>query len=321
MFSSRHQIHISIKDRSILFLEAGKNQQFFHYGQKCIPSGVIQEGQIKDMETLVMLLEEIVTVHKWRGKTLSFCIPDSVVIVRKIVIPEEVLDDEILGYLYMQLGESIHLPFDDPVLEAVPMEGFDQNREAILIASKESVINDFVELFKEVSLKPVVADLSMLSIYRTYFNTGLAEAQDHLLLVQIALDYMLLSVFHQHQPVFVRHYPLEFSEEEVEVAKNRNGMEYYTWAGSYDSVIRKSKDLNAEIQRFLSYYRYNFSTNEQSITKMIVTGDHPCTETFYTELTESIETDIIPFIQPLFQTKKGINIPAVYTDCIGLALK
>lgn len=312
---------MSIKDRSILFVEGGTNQQFYQYGQKCLPSGIIHEGQIQDRDTLIMLLEELVTVYKLKGKTLSFCIPDSVVIVRKIAIPNEVLEDEILGYLYMQLGESIHLPFDDPILAAVPIADFTQNREAILIASRESVINEFISLFKEVSLKPLVADLSLLSIYRTYYHTGLANPEDHLLLVQIGLDYMLLSVFYQHQPVFVRHYPLEFIEEEIEVTRSSSGLEYFTWTGDYGSIISRSKDMNAEIQRFLSYYRYNFSSHEQSITKIIITGDHPCTKTFYQEFAKSIEIETLSFIEPLFQIKKGINIPAVYTDCIGLALK
>ena len=320
MFGNGHRVHMSIKDRSILFVEAGKKNQFYQYGQKCLPSGVINEGQIQDIETLTMLMEEIVTVHKLKGRTLSFCIPDSLVIVRKVPIPDEVLDDEILGYFYMQLGESIHLPFDDPILEAVPINGFEENREAILIASKESVINEFSTVFREASLKPVVADLSLLSIYRTYYHTGMANSDDHLLLIQIGLDYMLLSVFHQHQPIFVRHYPIEFDEGEVEMARSRFGVEYFTWLGGYDSVIRKSKDMNSEIERFLSYYRYNF-THEQRITKIIVTGDHPCMNIFYQELTKSIEIEMIPFIDPLFQTKNGINIPAVYTDCIGLALK
>jgi type IV pilus assembly protein PilM len=312
---------MSIKDRSILFLEAGKKNTFYQYGQKCLPNGIINEGQIVDRETLILLLEEIVSDNKLKGKTISYCIPDSVVIVRKISIPEEILDDEITGYLYMQLGETIHLPFDDPILEAVPINNTQENREAILIASKESVLNEFTSVFKEVQLKPVVADLSLLSIYRTYFHADLANPEDHLLLVQIGLDYMLLSVFYQHKPVFVRHYPFDFSEEEVKVVKSRIGFEYYTWTGSKDSLLGKSRDITSEIERFLSYFRFNFSNEKEAITKIVVTGDHPCTSTFAHELSLAVEVEIQSLIDPLFQTKKGVNIPAIFTECIGLALK
>lgn len=321
MFGSKHQIHMSIKDRTLLLLKAGKKNSFYQYGQKCLPEGVIHEGQIKDRETLVMILEELVSEFNLKGKDLFFCIPDSVVIVRKIQIPNEILDDEITGYFYMQLGESIHLPFDDPILEAVPIKGFETNREAILIASKESVLNDFASVFKEVHLKPVVADLSLLSIYRTYYHANLANPNDHLLLVQLGLDYMLLSVFNQHQPIFVRHYPFDFSEEEVEIVKSRTGFEAFKWIGTEESLMSKSKDITAEIERFLSYYRFNFTGEKDAITKIVVTGDHPCTSTFVDELTASISVEIQSMIDPLFQTKKGINIPAIYTDCIGLALK
>lgn len=321
MFSSSREVHMSIKDRSIRFIIAGKNNSFFDYGQKCLPEGIIQEGQIKDRDTFVMLLEEMVADWKLKGRKLSFCIPDSIVIVRKVQIPPDVLEDEIIGYLYMELGESIHLPFDDPVLEAVLVGDHTFNREVILIASRESVLNDFTSVFKEVSLKPKVADLSMLSIYRTYYHAGLSNREDHLLLVQMGLDSMLLTVFHQDQPIFVRHYPIEFSEEEIEVVKNRSGKEFFSWIGSTDSLIRKIKDVTVEIEQFLSYYRFNFTNGKQAITKMVVTGDHPCTETFLNELSISIEMNIQSFLDPLFQTKKGTNIPAVYLECIGLALK
>lgn len=321
MFNGQREVHMTIKDRTLRFLEAGKNNTFFDYGQKCLPEGVIHEGQIKDRETLVMILEELVSDWKLKGKKLSFCIPDSVVVVRKVPIPVDVLEDEITGYLYMELGESIHLPFDDPVLEAVLVEGSSVEREVILIASRESVLNEYTSVFKEASLKPVVADLSLLSLYRTYYHLGESNSEDHLLLVQMGLDSMLLSVFHRDQPVFVRLYPLEFSEEEIEVVKSRSGAEFFSWTGSYDSLIRKSRDVTSEIERFLAYYRFNFSKGNEAITKIVITGDHPCTETFIHELSSSIEMDIQSFLDPLFQTKKGINIPAVYMECIGLALK
>ena len=33
------------------------------------------------------------------------------------MIPAEVMDDEINGYLYLELGKSLHLPFEDPVFD------------------------------------------------------------------------------------------------------------------------------------------------------------------------------------------------------------
>lgn len=321
MIFSKRNVHISIKNRSLRFIESGKRGSFYKYGQKCLPEGIIHEGQIKDRETFTLILEEMIHDWKLKGKNVSFCIPDSVVIVRKVKIPPEILDDEITGYLYMELGESIHLPFEDPVLEAVPIVKTEKVREAILVASRESVVNEYAGVFKESGLKPTVADLSLLSVYRTYYHIGLSNSEDHLLLVQVGLDYMLLSAFYQDQPVFVRHYPIEMTDEEVAIEKSRSGAEFYTWTGSDDLLKRKSSDIRLEIERFLSYYHFNFSSGNHTITKIVITGDHPCTDIIFRDISSTVNIDVQPLIEPLFQTKKGVNIPATYIDCIGLALK
>lgn len=321
IFNRKHRVHLSIKDRYLRFVESGKKHQILGYGQKSLPDGVVVEGQIKDRETLELIMEEMVDQWKLKGKKVSICVPDSTVVVRKIHVSNEIPDHELNGYLYMELGHSIHLPFADPIIEAVPVEKTEENREVLLLAIRETVLNELTDLLKDASLKPDIADLSMLSLYRMYYHLGLAKQDEHVLMVQIGLDALLLTVFHNHQPVFSRHYPLDFHHEHFELSKSRSGSDYYSWIGAPSELQGQSRGITMEIGRFLSYYHFNFTKGNHRIAKLVLSGDHPCMATFYTDIHKAIEVSVQPLLEPLFQTKKGMNIPPVYAECIGLALK
>jgi type IV pilus assembly protein PilM len=310
-----------IKDHYIRFVESDKKNRFLNYGQKCLPDGVVTDGQIKDREVFEMILDEIIDEGNLKGSKMSFCIPDSFMIIRKTLVPFEVVEDELKGHLYMQLGETIHLPFDDPILEAVSLKEKEGQNEVLLIASKESVINEFSEAFKEASLKPVVADLSNLSLYRLLFHLGVADKDDHILLIHLGLDTLQLSVFHEHKPEIFRHSKLSFNLDQFELIRNRSGQEFYEWKDEPSFLEGETREIITEIERFMSFYRFSYTKGNDQITRIVLTGDHPCMEQFERSIHGAFEVDIQSLLRPLFQTKKGYNIPPIFNDCIGLALK
>jgi type IV pilus assembly protein PilM len=322
MFRNGQVVHFSIGNHYLRFVTATKNRVWLDYGQKCLPEGVIEEGKIQDRETLQMILEEMVDRWKLKGSKLSFLVPNESVIVRKTSVPLESRDDELTGYLYMQLGENIHLPFDNPILEAIPLGQNEEGQKDVLVmVSNETIVTEYANVFEKASLKPIVADFPMLSLYRTYYHLGLARPEEHVLFIQIGLDTMLFSVFNQHKPMFVHHVQLPFTINQFEVVRSRSGSEFFTWNDRYETLIGQTRDMMMEIDRFLTYYRFNLTKNKYSITKIFATGAHPCMETFVTHMNNQLDIDVQSILQPLFQTKKGINIPPVYAECIGLSLK
>lgn len=322
IFGNGQIIHFSIRNHHLRFVTTTKSGTLLDYGQKCLTIGVIVEGKIQDRDTLLMVVEEMVDRWKLKGSKLSFLVPNESVILRKVSVPSEIRDDELTGYLYMQLGETIHLPFENPILEAISLEGDSEGqKEVLVVATNETIVAEFMQVFEEASLKPYHADLSMLSFYRTYYHLGLAQPDEHVLFVQIGMDTMIFSVFNKHKPVLVHHIPLSYTDEQFEVAHSKSGSEFHTWKDSYDTLMVLTRDIMREIERFLTYYRFNLTQNKYSITSILVTGDHPCMETFVKYMNDQMDINVQSILKPLFQTKKGINIPPVYLECIGLSLK
>src|SRR5881392_2762970 len=120
LFSLRNRIvNLVINDHSIRFVELKQANPptAQRWSERLLPPGIINDGKIIDAESLANIVEECIDEWKIQRRSVRFIVPDSLVIIRKVSIPAEVQDDEIHGYLYLEMGSSIHLPFEDPVFD------------------------------------------------------------------------------------------------------------------------------------------------------------------------------------------------------------
>lgn len=316
-----HRVNIIINDRFVRFVESGKNKSIIKYGQRLIPSGLIVNGLVQDQDEFISFLHKFVKDAQIKGRLVRYCVPDSQVIVRQTNVPIEIPDDEIKGHLYFQLGQTLHLPFEDPIIEAVPNQIRNGDKEVIVVASKESVVQNYQQMLDKVKLHPEAADLTCLSYYRLYYHLDLARPQEHLLLVQINPNSLQLSVFHEHKPVFLRQIPLVFHEETVEVHYGRNHVDQLVWKGTSRQLDEISKPIITEMSRMMDVYRSNLAKGQYEINKVLIVGDHPCIHLLAIEIDAQLSQEVVAFTEPLFQTRKNVNVPAFFSDCIGLALK
>lgn len=316
-----HRVNMIINGRYVRFVETGKNRAIIKYGQKYIPGGFINNGVIQNMDEFTPLLSRFVKDARIKRRLTRFCVPDSHVIIRQANVPMELQEDEIKGHLYFQLGQSLHLPFEDPIIEAVPKGVNNVEKEVLLIASKESVVQQYKETISKAKLHPEVADLTCLSYYRLYFHLDLARPQEHLLLVQIDADSLLLSVFHHHKPVITRQIPLAFPEEAVEVHTDRSLVDQLVWNGNSRQVSDILTPVLMEINRMMNVYHSNLAKGQYEIDKVVIVGDHPCLSQLSIEINAQLNQKVEAFTEPLFQTKKNVNVPPFFSDCIGLGLK
>ena len=273
--------------------------------ERSLPSGIIVDGKIVDADTLVSILGEVVDEWKLSRKSVRFLAPDEYVIIRKLTYPPDVRRDELKGHFFIEIGSSLYLPFEDPVFDVVPYTAATETKEAILIASKESILNTYEDVFEDVKMKPIVADIGPLALYRLAFSQHEYTGEEHILLLDVKQDSYIVSIFHQHFPLFMR--PVEVEPDDSNF-----------FSGSQTT---KLDSLVAEIEKLINFYRYNMNQGNEGITHVLLNGELDGWEDLLQTLELRFEVKTSTVIRETIYLEDGKAIPVRFNRALGLALK
>src|SRR5699024_7725627 len=82
-----------------------------------LPSGLIEYGKIVDEIQFYGFMKNI--VQKWgiKNQQVRFYVPSSLVIMRAVEYPAHLKKENIKEYFMMEIGETIHLPFQNPIFD------------------------------------------------------------------------------------------------------------------------------------------------------------------------------------------------------------
>ncbi len=302
---SKRKLNIVFTDHSIRFLELKQQDPIIvqSFQERMLPAGMIHDGKIVDHGALEMILEECVEEWGYKKREVRFIVPDQFVIIRNVLVPGDLKTDEIKGYLFLELGTSIHLPFEDPVFDFSLIGEKDGKLEVLLIACPEDIVDDYRALLEDVTLKPTVADISSLSLYRLYVLDQKIKKDEHIMLVNYTKSLMTISIFHQHQPIFTRPISLEL-EDSVETGS----------AGELEDSFK-------EIEKVMSFYRYSVNKGEHQVQRILLSGDHPQLQEILPELKSRLKVDVEQRVPKLESVTAGEPLPSKYMTALGLALK
>jgi type IV pilus assembly protein PilM len=324
LFSGRSKVvNLVLNDHSIRYVELKqKNPAIPHqYGQRYLPPGIISDGKIQDFDTLVNILDECIDDWKIAKREIRFTVPDSLVIIRKVSIPADVKEDEIHGYLYLELGTSIHLPFEDPVFDVITLDVGEQRQEILVFAAPEKYVTEFADLFKSAKLKPIAADISPLAIYRLFHQNEMARENDVLLSIQFDLDVVSMCVFEEHIPVFMRHIPGDLIENwKVKRGRGRHTEQELVYEGEVSELTFQLDDIYRDIAKLMDFYRYSLTHGKKEVTRILVNGDHPMLERVLSDMKERFDIPVETLVV-MMQGSDQELLPNSFHLALGLGLK
>jgi type IV pilus assembly protein PilM len=306
--NSSKTANIVFTDQCIRFLEMKQSSSMMvaAMGERLLPDGVIKGGRIVDRETLLFIMEECIDEWKIKRKSCRFVVPDPFVVLRKVSIPSDIREDEMEGYLFLEIGSSIHLPFEDPVFDYSLLERSGENQEVLLVASQEEIVESYKVLLEEVKLKPAAADIAPLALYRSILHDGKALPTEHTMLLHMDEQLLTISIFHKHEPIFTR--PIVLEAEMTDKAP-----ELYP--------VPILQDALNEIEKVMNFYHYSLNKGEQSVEKAVVSGDHPRLNELKEQLQErgSVPVEFLQLKNAV--TLNDERVPPGFAIALGLALK
>lgn len=296
------RVNIVITDRFVRYsYNKNPSEPIGELGEIELPEGVIVKGNVKDEMFFQKVIERLVQSNRWKRKKLYFCVPDITVVIRELQTPTALSREEALAYVKTQLGRTIHFPFSNPMIAVDLLDEDKESRNLIVYAYPKDRLNVFEKVFKDVGLKPVVADLTTLSVYRYFYINELVE-KENVLLVHWNGEGLTMTSFHNHKAIFLRHMSMNENLEEV-VASNESMIE---------GMVR---NYVTEIVRMIDFYQYSIMKGVSSIDLILLTGDFPYLSLVKNEISDATAIHIN------FHSNIAESIDVKYVDVIGLAMK
>jgi type IV pilus assembly protein PilM len=323
LINNRRRVSLVIKDHVIRFVDTGKPSlsAIRAFGEQYLPEGVIRDGKIIGADDLQITLEQCIDEWAIKRREVQFLVPNPYAVVRKVTVPADIPVGEIGGYLFLEIGSSIHLPFEDPYFDFHVLSQTEATNEVLLFASPESMITEYTTLLESVKLKPVAADLSPLAIYRLYYHLGQANENDHLLCIQFDVQTVHVSIFVQHKLVFMRHLRMNVDLNGWKEIMNQDESVMLEWQGDKEYILGEIQDMVTEIERVMNFYQFSLNQGKSHVTKILLTGEHPYIQDVHEKLSAITEIEINHLFYQGIETVKGQLIPIRYALALGLSLK
>ena len=295
-----------------------------------LPSGLIEYGKIVDEIQFYGFMKNI--VQKWgiKNQQVRFYVPSSLVIMRAVEYPAHLKKENIKEYFMMEIGETIHLPFQNPIFDIhifsteqdhQPEEDDVENtkKQGTLFAVPEDEMIKYTEIFSDVSLKPIVADVKELGVYRYFNQMNQVDQEKSYLFFEFNLTSIHLSIFHNHQLEFLRYQQLHLETQLWNARKGENNTLTWAYAGDEEQKIGTIEDQINELERIMNFYRYSLHKGEKEVSEIFILGDYPKLDQIYNRVKNqyNITTRLL---EEYSETKKE-KMGAAFIPALGLALK
>jgi type IV pilus assembly protein PilM len=324
LFTPKNRIiNFVLNDHSIRFVELKSANPPVpqRWSERFLPPGIISDGKIVDIDSLTNILEECVDEWKIHRRQVRFLVPDPLVIIRKVSVPAEIQDDEMKGYLYLELGSTIHLPFEEPIFDFYPLADNGKTKDLLLFAAPDQQVMEYAKLFSRLKLHPIAADISPLALYRLYYQLDKASPNEVLFTIQFDLTSVNLSIFEETVPLVMRQFPLAFNIDQWGIKQDLLGLMVCKYIGDASELVIQFEDIFKEINKLIDFYRYSLNNEKNDITKFLLNGDHPMLQAIYDEMKERFDTPVeIISLESDLKEKAG-SVPKNFLLPLGLALK
>lgn len=287
--------------------------------ERALPPNIIVNGRIQDELEFYDLMKELVQDWGIKNNEVRFFVPNSLVIIRTVDIPKEVKKEEWKQYINVEVGNTIHFPFKNPVIDIYTSEEKDDAYKVTVIAAPEEELIKYVSTFEDVSLKPTVVDVQALGVYRFYLHQiEQIDENKVFLFVEFNLDSMIISIFHGKKFEFHRYQQLNIEKNKWEATEKDLILEW-NYMGNQEILNGEIYDQLNEIERLLNFYQFSLHQGTQAVTDIVLLGDFPNLKDIATRIQERYPQNFTK----LTTENTGIEVPLsnAFIPALGLAIK
>ncbi|MGE8034364.1 type IV pilus biogenesis protein PilM [Lysinibacillus sp. NPDC093692] len=320
MFTKKKKSHVSIEIKDYILraiVAKGPDPSQWKGYEMPLAQGVVEGSVIHDEMELFDVMKN--DVAKWAGKKQNarIFVPDTSVLLKSFEHPDDIEWNELKGYVEMELGQSIHLPFQDPLIDVYDPKPSDG--QAMLFAAPSEEVTKMIGLLLDATLEPQVADIRTLCNIRLLEHLQLIKDNRSYLIADWSINELSISIFSYGQLEFLRYqsFDTDLSEWKFEEIEEFSFSYRLDADDNYRIILT---DQMLEIDRIMNFFKFSLHKGEKSVDEIIILGDNPLLPTIKDLLENNFPTPIIMLNDSVIQ-KSFPQFSEEFASLIGLALK
>ncbi|MGX9135421.1 type IV pilus biogenesis protein PilM [Rummeliibacillus sp. JY-2-4R] len=315
----KRQVSLVYNDFVIKVLTSGLND-LAHAKVQTVPldEGIVVDGIIEDELVFFELLKD--NVKKWgiKGQNVSFYVPESTVMMKSIEHPQELVDsNEIKQYVEMEIGRTIHLPFENPLIDLYDAQSGDG--KATIFATNADEVTKVVGLLTDAGLTPTVADIKVISLIRLV-NQVMPELPKHnTLIANWSINELSLVIYSQGEVEFLRFQTIETERSKWQSRYTEDGFDYFykDEISEYQAALMEPL---SEIERIINFYRFSLNKGEKGVDQIVVMGDSPELD-YISRMLQTVVPQPVYTLTDQVMAREFPSFTASQAGLVSLALK
>jgi len=147
-----------------------KGRALNKFGIAKVPEGMIQEGRINDMEGLAEIIRSLFKLHKIKEKNVALSTGGHSVVI-KTITTSKVPDGELHKNIRAEAEQYIPYDINDVNIDYQILGDSEYSAEqmnVLLVAVRQDLVDEYVELINMAGLKPVIIDVDTFALQNVY---------------------------------------------------------------------------------------------------------------------------------------------------------
>ena len=342
---------LDISDLSLKIIKLekdGKGLKLSSFGETIIPKGIIEGGEIKDIENLTKIIKKglkQVKGKRIRTKYVVSSLPEEKSFLDILQIPV-MKEEEVENAVKFEAENHIPLKLDDVYFDFEKIQPISKQKkyqEILIAATPKHIVDPYFKALEQAGLRPIALEIESLAIVRSLIKKNTSTGP--LLIIDFGETRTSFIIFSGKSLRFTSTIPissqaltknisknLKISYEKAEKLKKKEGLEGSK--GISEAIIPPLTDLAEQIKTYLKYYRSHtpqgqILIDKKKLERILLCGGGANLKGLVGFLSSTLKVKVElsnPWINILKETVKEVpelsfEKSLAYTSALGLALR
>lgn len=304
--SQKDIVAIDIGSSTVKLVQLRESKGEYHLvnvGLEPLPPEAVVDGAFMDSSSVVEVVRSLVQKTKTKTKNVATAVSGHSVIIRNVNLPI-MTEDELATSIQWEAEQYIPFEISDVNIDfhiIGPDSDEPSEMKVVIVAVKKEFVSDYMAIFKEASLKPVVLDVGCFAMGNAIeLNYGLES--DVVALVDIGANSINVNIVRDGISVFTRDIQTggklfieeiqkRFSVGNEEALDILRGSDSAEDSGELKDLLDEVSDnIAQEVQRSIDFF--SATASDDPVTRVMITGGVSQSERVCSEIRERLEIEV-----------------------------